>query len=476
MKGVLAFKNWINFVYADLTRLPLFQRRIEEMLQILAKDSIVVMVDKVDQSVRQVNAEEPVNCEICKKRNKINLCENPQKNEEYCYADSTECKNTCCYGCEIFESEYSNDGLRVHGKRNRKLEHVNIWQYLQLGLLEAVALIKTEFDGIVEVYFTIRQEAFACENGLLGEKVKKITNFTRELWYSKEQQRKIFNECIRHQREELLFDSKLLEHGGSIEMAFVGIDQLCHPYARHLTESVFDSIYRHSFDRARDIQEYGQMLTDNMEDIRNCDTILERGEKVKELIEGKAAKMAFVDGIEDASKNPSYYAEKMRFLPNFWADSDNFKRFIMMFDKNLLMGKEAKDICKKFNKINRCIGDCEKCVAEHHPFSMLYKLGMLGQIKPHNWKRDLEQDFAHSREITYITGDKLIYLNSDTIYILHPALTKSIEHLNKKVGHFSGFILGKGKVVSKNIVMELKNDFKYMKRKEYNKKYFYGMN
>lgn len=85
-------------------------------------------------------------------------------------------------------------------------------------------------------------------------------------------------------------------------MAFVGVDRLCHPYAQHLTESVFDSIYRHSFDRARDIQEYGQMLTDNMEEIRKCDTILERGEKVKELIEEKAAKMAFVDGVEDASK------------------------------------------------------------------------------------------------------------------------------------------------------------------------------
>lgn len=476
IKGVLVCKNWISFVYDDLPVLSLLQRRMEEMLEILGKESIVVMVDKVDQSVRQANAEEPVACELCKKNDKVKLCNNPNKSKEYCSDDATVCRNTCCYGCETFESPYSNVGLRVHGKKDKKKEHINIWQYLQLGLLEAVSLIKTEFNELIEVYFTIRQEAFACENGLLGEKTKKITNLTKELWYSKEQQKKIFYECICHQRDEFLFDPRLLNKGGSIEMAFVGVDRLCHPYAQHLTESVFDSIYRHSFDRARDIQEYGQMLTDNMEEIRKCDTILERGEKVKELIEEKAAKMAFVDGVEDASKNSSYYAEKMHLLPNYWAESDNFKKFIMMFDKNLLMGAEAKSICKKFNGISRCIGDCEKCKAKHHPFSMLYKLGLLGQIKLHNWKHESEQEFAHSREITYITGDKLIYVNSNTIYMLHPALTKSIEHLNKNVRHFSGFIIGKGQMVSKIKISELQNDFKTMRRSEYNKKYFYDKN
>ncbi len=476
MKGVLVCKNWISFVYNDLPSLSLLQRRMEELLDILGKDSIVVMVDKVDQSVRQTSAEEPVECELCKKSDKVKLCNNPNKSKEYCSDDATVCRNTCCYGCETFESPYSNIGLRVHGKKDKKKEHINIWQYLQVGLLEAVALIKTEFDELIEVYFTIRQEAFACENGLLGEKTKKITNLTRELWYSKEQQKKIFYECICHQRDEFLFDPRLLNKGDSIEMAFVGVDRLCHPYAQHLTESVFDSIYRHSFDRARDIQEYGQMLTENMEEIRKCDTILERGEKVKELIEEKAAKMAFADGVEDASKNSSYYAEKMHLLPNYWADSDNFKRFIMMFDKNLLMGAEAKSICKKFNGISRCIGDCERCKAEHHPFSMLYKLGLLGQIKLHNWKNESEQVFAHSREVTYITGDKLIYVNSNTIYMLHPALTKSIEHLNKNVRHFSGFIIGKGQIVPKIKISELQNDFKTMRRSEYNEKYFYDKN
>lgn len=305
------------------------------------------MVDKVDQSVRQANAEEPIECEMCKKRDRVKICDNPNKSKEYCSDEATTCRSICCYGCETFESPYSSTGLRVHGTGNKKKEHINIWQYLQLGLLEAVALIKQEFKGLIEIYFTIRQEAFACENGLLGERTKKITNLTKELYYSKDHQKKIFYKCIYYQRDEFLFDSSLLDshlpdETDLMEMAFVGVDKLCHPYAQHLTESVFDSIYRHSFDRARDIQEYGQILTENMEVIRKCDTLLERGEKVKEIIEEKAASMAFVDGVEKAAKNSCYYAEKMNLLPNYWADSDNFKRFIMMFDKNLLSISNGK--------------------------------------------------------------------------------------------------------------------------------------
>lgn len=215
------------------------------------------------------------------------------------------------------------------------------------------------------------------------------------------------------------------------------------------------------------------MLTEHIDEIRKCDTFLERGEKVKELIEKKAAEMAFVDVGEDASKNECYYVEKIKLLPNFWTKSDNFKKFILMFDKNLLMGSEAKLICQNFNNLTRCEKNCADCKAKYHPFSMLYKLGLLGQIVVHNWKNNLEQEFLDSQEVSYITGDKLIYLNTNTVYLLHPALTKSIEKLNKKVKHFSGFIIGKELVVPRKQILELQRDFNTLKRKTYDKKYFY---
>ena len=473
MKGILACKEWSNIVHSDLTQLSFLRRRIKKMLESLEKDSIVVMIDKVDQSVRQVSAEEPNRCEVCKKNDVVNKCEDPEKSESYCADETTTCRNSCCYGCENYESQYGNSGLRIYGRQNKKREHIQVWQYLQIGLLDAVYGIKSEFEGLIEVYFTIRQEAYSCENGLLGENTKKVMSLAKELKYSKEQQKTIFTECIRHQSDKYLYDPSLKNTDGMREKAFVGVDKLCHPYAKHLAESVFESIYRHSFDRARDIQEYGQMLTDNIEEICKYDTFLGRGEKVKELIEKKAAEMAFVDGCEDGSKNSSYYVEKRILLPNFWAESDNFKRFILMFDKNLLMGSEAKVICKKFNDLERCIGDCEKCKAKHHPFSMLYKLGFLGQIKVHAWNENTEQVFADSQDVTYITGDKLIYLSSEIVYVLHPALTKSIEKLNKKVRHFSKFIIGKGLLVSRPQILKLHEDFKTMRRRLFDKEYFY---
>ena len=366
MKGVLRCKDWRNFIFDDLLFLELFKRRICEVLKWINKKSVVIMVDKIDQSVRQSSAEEPEECEVCKKRNKINTCTNSQKSHEYCSNEENQCRDSCCYGCEVYENP---NGLRVR-------KHINIWQYLQIALLEAVSLIKTEFEEEIEVYFTIRQEAYASDKRLLEERTKKIINMTKELWYSKEEQRTIFNECIRHQRDELLYDASLIECDGQYENAFVGVDRLCHPYATHLTESVFDSIYRHSFDRARDIQEYGQMLTEHMHEIKNCTTVLERGEKVKELIEEKAARMAFIDAVEESVNNTSYYAEKRKLLQNYWGDEENFKRLLMMFDKNLMLGKEAKKICKRFNEIKKCNGNCKKCSATHHPFSMLYKLGL----------------------------------------------------------------------------------------------------
>lgn len=476
MKAVLGYKNWVNFANKDLPKLILLQRRIEEVINLLGKESLVIMIDKVDQAIRQTNAEEPVICEECKKNSKINNCDNPKKSEEYCSGEDTPCRRYCCYGCETYETPYSYTDLRIYGGDEKKFTHINLWQYIQMGLLNAVTTIKTEFNGMIEVYFTIRQEAFSCENSLWGENSKKVTRLTRELWYTKEQQRKIFYDCIRNQQDEFLFDPSLVNQAGYMEEAFVGVSQLCHPYAKELTESVFESIYRHSFDRTRDIQEYGQMLTEKMDEIRKCDTILERGEKVKEFIENKAAELAFDDRTENAAKNSSYYVEKMNLLPNFWADSENFKRLILMFDKNLLFGQEAKKICKKFNQIERCTKNCAECTAQHHPFSMLYKLGMLGQIKSHNWKNGIEQEFVHSKDVTYIIGNQLIYLNSDTVYVLHPALTKSIEHLNHKVQHFSGFIIGKGLIVPQDKLQKLEEDYRKLTKTNYNKKYFYNKN
>ena len=465
----------MTYVKSDVVTLSLLQRKIEVILQCISKSSVVILIDKVDQALRQTSAEPPVSCEECKKSNVTNECNYCEKNFEFCTRDTTLCKNLCCFGCEKFGSKYSDKNYRIHDSDNIKYKHVNIWQYFQLALIKAVYEIKNDFNGAIEIYFTIRQEAYACEANLLGENNQKIVKIVQELWYSKDEQRAIFYDCIKNQNPKLLLYPEFLVKESQIEEAFLGVKGLCHPYAKNLSESVFDSIYRHSFDRTRDIQKYGEMLTNHLEDIRKCDTALSRAEKVKELIEDMAADLAFKMNTANMSANECYYLEKMDLLPNFWSDPDNFKELILCFKKNLMMCRELRAICKKFNHISNCVKNCQKCTATYHPFSMLYKLGMLGQIRnTDNRNNEITQKFLHSKDISYITGNNFININENTIYILHPALTKSIEHLNHNIKHFKGFILGKDIKVPKYMIDSLFDDFQKMSKKEFDNKYFYS--
>ena len=71
------------------------------------------------------------------------------------------------------------------------------------------------------------------------------------------------------------------------------------------------------------------------------------------------------------------------------------------------------------------------------------------------------QEFLDSTKVTYITGNDLLNVNNDCIYVLHPALTKSIDKLQrKKIKHFNLFVLGKGMSVPQDKLMQLVADYR----------------
>lgn len=473
VKNVITDTEWLKAADNELDYLCLVKQKINKILAKIKRQSVALYIDKVDQSIQEVNAEPPVECSVCEKSKYISICENLQKSPRYCMDKNTLCKAQCCYGCETYTVP-ANMSLRVYSKENEKYRHINIWQYIQLGLLVAVSQIRIDFEGKIEVNYTIRKEAFSCEENLLGQHSQKILNNYFELYYSKEEQEKIFCECIKNQDPGFLYNPSLADIEGREAEAFVGVSVLCHPYNLALSETVFESIYRHSFDRARDIQTYGAVLTNHLDEIRNISTVLGRGEKVKELIEETAAELAFNNDPSFTSGNTCYYYEKMSMLPNFWGQTDNFKRLLNMFDRNLMFVKDVRDVCKKFNGLKNCKKGCANCPAVHHPFSMLYKLGMLGVISINTSREgDVVQDFIHSKRVTYITGNDLINVNEACIYILHPALTKSIDKLQgRKIMHFNAFILGKGIKVPQDKLCELVYDYKSLRKTEFENKYY----
>lgn len=115
-------------------------------------------------------------------------------------------------------------------------------------------------------------------------------------------------DCIRFQDPIYLFAPKYKHIAGEEEYAFLGVRKLCHPHCKdekgdNLSETVFESIYRHSFDRSRDIQRYGQKLTKELAHIKECKNEHLREEKVKSTIEEYAAKLAYCSRESESTVN-----------------------------------------------------------------------------------------------------------------------------------------------------------------------------
>lgn len=475
---VLRNDNWTSIVANDYYEMIRQKANIRNSLRLLKKKSVAIFIDKTDQSIKQANAEPPVDCRFCGKADKINKCNNSFKNTEFCIGRDNNCNETCCYGCEYFSSKYSNINLRIYDQNGKqKYQHINMWQHIQLGLVGAVAQLQEEWQGVIEIFYTIRQEAYASEVSIIGgEHDAKIQNFTQELWYKKHEQKEIFYECIKNQNNYYLFEPNLKSIPGKEEYAFVGTSSLCHPYVSDGTESIFDSIYRHSFDRARDLQYYGMAITEHIDEIRNCNLPEERANIVKRVIEKTAGELAFTNTNSKQSNNTSYYFEKMKFLPSYWTDPDNFENVISKIDRNLLFQDDICHICKQINNVVVCNGQCQKMNCKRHPFSIMYKLGLLGRLNLRSSDNYAVQTFLDAKDITYVEEKDALYLEneSNAMFIIHPALTKSIEQIiGRPIKHFNGFILGKEINVSKNEINKIFNDYRNMKKVDFTNKYYY---
>ncbi len=481
---ILADKNWCN----TLSKANLLLNNACTTLFSVRKKykpsskRIAIFIDKVDQSIMQTNAEPPADCVTCNYRNGFEKCNNQQKGTSFCYRNNNGCTNKeCCYGCELFASENGNMSLRVYKNPiSTKLIHINIWQYLQLALMCASTKIFEMFDGEISVFYTIRQEAFNCEEARLGEQNQKISSKTLMLKYTYKEQQTIFYECIAHQEDSFLFDCNSKTIQGRQDYAFVGINKLCHPYclnsdSSHKTETLFECIYRHSFDRSRDIQRYGEYLTQNLDEFKACKNESEREETVKQKIEELAASLAYCDNQAESTVNVSYYTEKLKYLPNYWANNQNFEKLLSLIDRNLLFEDDCKKICQRINGLDCCPKEgCNSQKCNRHPFTMLYKMGYLGYLmhNSNNNKND-KQQFLDACEISYFVESDDLKSTERVAYIIHPALSKAIERkYNKQFKHFSGFILGKDLPVQSAVIIQMMLDKKTLLKEDFITKYY----
>jgi len=106
---------------------------------------------------------------------------------------------------------------------------------------------------------------------------------------------------------------------------------------------------------------------------------------------------------------------------------------------------------------------------------MLYRLGLLGIASfSESVIKNSEQEFLDSNEITYFRDSEVIFPDEQTLFIIHPALTKCIEKNIRKgpIKHFKGFILGKGLTIPRDIHKELLEDKQRLKKEDFERKYY----
>ena len=159
-------------------------------------------------------------------------------------------------------------------------------------------------------------------------------------------------------------------------------------------------------------------------------------------------------------------------MPSYWADTGNFEKLLRLIDRNLLFSDDIRAICQVINDFGNCPQNCTKC--SHHPFSVLNNLGMLGFIQlTNNRNRYAKQIFLSSKDVTYFHDVDTIQINEHTMYLVHPALTKSIEKLkNDKIMHFCGFLIGKDILVEQKELRIIINDKQTLSKEEFDKKYY----
>lgn len=146
---------------------------------------------------------------------------------------------------------------------DNKLEHITTrlssWFYVQRSIIKVASKIYHDSNNRIRIYYSVRSEAVRMFilNTKTGEHEKKFRDIM-DLQYDRLMQENIFKKYIQNENGLYLFDET--EKSKNADYAFVGTGTLRHPYTK-INETVFENIIRHSFNRTRDIQNFGIELS-----------------------------------------------------------------------------------------------------------------------------------------------------------------------------------------------------------------------
>lgn len=297
------------------------------------------------------------------------------------------------------------DSRSAHGNYNS-----SIWAYAQLAFAEAVYILLSGRHHI-KIFYSIRKEALYNGEEISVE-YSKIRDRVVTLKYTPEDLYKMFSLYISKEKDSDLCYPEYAEKNPI--KSLVGVDIIIHRSG--VEENVWDYIYRHTFQRPRDIMEMCMAIHQNIiknQTIRNATTT----EQIRTL-------RHWINEISTMECQ-----QYLSTLEPFMSQSDNihFKEEIISFARqlptNIFTNNSIKYYCHQINKREDMI-NCQECNQIHY-FSTLYNIGLLGCIYESVNDKKYYNVIKHIGESKF--DSRHPSLPKGAIYYMHPGFGNIIQ-------------------------------------------------
>ena len=289
--------------------------------------------------------------------------------------------------------------------------NASIWSYAQLSFSEAVYTLYSGRHHI-KIFYSIRKEALYRGEAISTE-FSKLRSRIVSLAYTPEELYEMFCLYISKEKPEDLSYPELA-NSNPIK-ALVGLDRIKHRSGEE--EKIWDYIYRHTFQRPRDIMEMCESIHSNIVKLKRPELDIE-AQKIK-LLRHWINEIATMECMAYLS-----------FLEPFMSREDNilFKEKIIKFARTLPMNiftnksMEYFCHCENENKEEKC--GCVECTKTHY-FSTLYNIGLLGYVHKSVNSKKYEMKIKHIGESRYDSTHQS--LPQGILYYLHPGLGNIVQ-------------------------------------------------
>lgn len=273
----------------------------------------------------------------------------------------------------------------------------DIWYLAQMALVEAAYELRRVTHHL-KVFAAVRKEAYVrlSDGNAMG---LQYSGSVVDLTYSKSDLREIVHDNIRSEARANLVDPRRLRHDPIA--AFTGHATLRNSYTGE-EERVFDYLYRHTFQRPRDLMTIGGRLATLPRERRDADA-------VKRVVNDAATDIA-----------GEYLAEIQPYLRGA-----ELRRLWDALPAPIMTPAELEEAVARFDAGAEPGGDG---LTGWQIVTLLYKTGLVGYTVEDVAAGGLAQRFVAPGERTFDAGATL---PATSHYLMHPALTEIVAAGNR---------------------------------------------